>query len=246
MGLLLCVPSARSTFDGRIMRLWDTSAPPEELSAEEVKTVVSSLLAHAPSLVEGVNGPPSAKEDFLKLLVTNSAVLHLRQSRWGNEPLYSKGVPTNLCTVVLNGQFKVEDGTEAGPSTVLSTGAVTASEGSQYLPDQSVSLSSDTAKCLQVNQATFKATVRLYDPSNLDKSRAEIRALLLHRPHMLRKDSSRRLGSLSQPPLSPSTSTTSVAPPFGRTTTRKLSMSRTQLVTIISGAGPTPPGSPEE
>lgn len=202
--LCRCACLSRSLFDGKTLRLFDTAAPPDSLTAAEVTTVVASLLDDAPSVTQLVQGPNTAREGFLRLVVENSQVFHLRKSRSGdhNEALYSKGVSTSLCTVILDGHFRDEAGNEYGPSSVLCPSALVTPGGSPFLPDCSVYLVSDTAKCLQINRPTFEAILRVYDGSNLAKTRAEVGAMLQQNkpvgPRMLRRDSSRRALSFTQ------------------------------------------------
>lgn len=235
--------------DGSIMRLWDTTASPEKLSPREVDSVVRCLLSSSPVLGKGLIGGQEAKEGFLRMVVETSTVLNLRQAKAGDQPqhLYSEGMPTNLCTVVLAGGFQGQDGEEKGPWSVLFSSALLASNDAPYLADQSITLTSETAKCIQISWSTFQSILKVYDFSNLEGTRARVQSILYQPVSMRRRRS-----------LSISESLTASDSPYKRSHSRVVQMSLkrvpsmarpkdpTKLVSIVSEGVSTSPPSPQD
>ena len=174
----------------------------DKLSNEAIKAAVQCLLSQAPALTATISDFAS-KEEFLKIIVENGTVLHLKQRGDGAEALYSRGVPTSTCTVVLRGQFKVETGdnkvqSESGPVSALAVTSLTGgADGAEFVPDYTVSLSSETAKCIQINRISFQAILRMFEPSHPEKTRNTLDALL-HKAGPRRVNSRRLVHSMSQ------------------------------------------------
>jgi len=184
-----------------VLQLWDSSAFEDKLSNESVKVAVQCLLAQEPALTSTLPDPVS-KEEFLKIIVENGTVLHLKKRSESHDALYKRGVSTSNCTIILSGLFKVETGndrieSECGPATAMATKALIGGpDGVEFVPDYTASLLSDTAKCLQINRISFQAILRMFEPSHPEKTRNTIDALL-HRVGPKRMSSKRLVQSIS-------------------------------------------------
>jgi hypothetical protein len=137
----------RVEFDWDKLRLLDSKRVGTTLTLAERKAVVAFLRAN----YEDVLSPLNDKK--LEEMVATTAVSEIDGDNQ-ETMIYQKGIPSELCTVVLSGKLTVVAGkdefrSEIGPWSVLATRALI---DTTYIPDFSAYVSSRSCRCLRIHR----------------------------------------------------------------------------------------------
>ena len=164
------------TFKWARLRLLDSKIVDETLTIDESKAVTAHLRTNFPHLVDMIS-----KNQLLKLISeTKVSILPTAVQEIGQDLpqdlLYTRGTPTDVCTLVLSGKITVLAGGDNFRSTVsswslLGSGAL---GDTSYSPDFDAYVSSGPCRCLRLNRATFVSAI---DNSALEKRDASDRTI---------------------------------------------------------------------
>lgn len=155
-------------FDWGRLRLLDTKIVDEVLSHDEVKAVTAHLRTNHSSAVSLL----SDKQLFRLVAETSVTELPTAEQNVGQDMptdlMYQKGVPTDVCTLILSGKVTVLAGEDNFRSDVSSWSVLAASAitSSTYAPDFSAFVSNGPCRCLRFTRDLFTAAV---DASALEK-----------------------------------------------------------------------------
>lgn len=149
------------TFEWARLRLLDSNIVDEKLSREETLAVTAHLSRNYPGVVALLT------DNQLHRLIAHMPVTILPTAeqevgeKLPEDLIYQKGVPSDVCTLVLSGKVTVLAGQEDFRSDISSWGllAPSALSDSSYKPDFSAYVSSGPCRCLRITRALFTAAV---------------------------------------------------------------------------------------
>jgi len=156
------------TFKWARLRLLDTKIVDETLSHDETRAVVAHFWKNYPDVVALMT------EHQLEKLISETHVSNLpaAEQKVGHalpeDLLYERGVPDDVCTLVLSGKVTVLAGADRFRSDVsswclLAAGALL---DSSYQPDFTAFVSHGPCRCLRISYSRFAAAV---DASSLER-----------------------------------------------------------------------------
>lgn len=157
------------TFKWARLRLLDSKIVDETLSFDETRAVTAHLLKNYPDVVELLTENQLQRliaENHVQLLPTAT---HELGRPLPSDLMYEKGVPTDICTLLLAGKVTVLAGIENFRSDVsswclLAPGALSSNS---YSPDFTAFVSSGPVRCLRITRLRFDAAV---DASAIEKN----------------------------------------------------------------------------
>lgn len=164
----------RLVFDWGRLRLLDSKIVDATLSHDEAQAVTAHLRTNHPSAFSLIS------DSQLHRLVTETSVTELpaaEQELGKNVPddvMYTRGVPSDTCTLILGGKVTVLAGTDEFRSDVSSwslLGALALTEP-VYTPDFTAFVSSGPCRCLRFTREMFTVAV---DASALEKQSTAVR-----------------------------------------------------------------------
>jgi len=154
-------------FDWARLRLLDSKIVDETLSEEEVKAVTAHLRTNHGQAVDLLS------DKQLTRMIAETPVTELAEAEMEvgmdlpDDVLYKKGVPSDVCTLILGGRVTVLAGSDNFKSDVSSWAvlASTALANANYVPDFSAYVS-EKCRCLRLTRARFTAAL---DASTAEK-----------------------------------------------------------------------------
>jgi hypothetical protein len=157
------------TFKWARLRLLDAKIVDETLSYDETRAVTAHLLKNYADVVAFLTEHQLQRliaEAHVQLLPTAT---HELGSALPSDLLYEKGVPMDICTLLLAGKVTVLAGVESFRSDVsswclLAPGALA---DYSYSPDFTAYVSSGPVRCLRISRSRFEAAV---DASAIEKN----------------------------------------------------------------------------
>jgi hypothetical protein len=157
------------TFKWARLRLLDSKIVDETLSFDETRAVTAHLLKNYPDVVALLTENQLQRliaENHVQLLPTAT---HELGQPLPSDLLYEKGLPTDMCTLLLAGKVTVLAGIENFRSDVsswclLAPGALS---NNSYSPDFTAYVSSGPVRCLRISRLRFDAAV---DASAIEKN----------------------------------------------------------------------------
>jgi metal transporter CNNM len=169
------------TFKWARLRLLDSKIVDETLSFDETRAVTAHLLKNYPDVVALVTENQLQRlisENHVQLLPTAT---HELGQPLPSDLLYEKGLPTDMCTLLLAGKVTVLAGIENFRSDVsswclLAPGALS---NNSYSPDFTAFVSSGPVRCLRISRSRFDAAV---DASAIEKNTGTSSRKLVEEP----------------------------------------------------------------
>ena len=148
-------------FEFARLRLLDSKIVDEKLSDEEVMAVTAHLSKNHNQVVSLLT------DHQLDRLISETRISNLPapEMEYGqkipDDLLYERGVPSDMCTLILAGKVTVLAGTDDFRSTVSSWSVLgsKALSDSNYKPDFTAFIESGPCRCLQITHARFAAAV---------------------------------------------------------------------------------------
>lgn len=180
------------------LRLLGSKIVDEKLSHTEIKAITAHLRANYPRAVDLLT------DNQLERLVADTRVTVLPTAtrelgkELPNELMYEKGVPSDVCTLILSGKVTVITGadnfrTDVSSWTLL---GVSALRDPEYKPDFTAFVCNGPCRCLQFTRENFRYA--------LDASASERRAAQEDQSHNLGQDPSPGSTRPSESAVSPS------------------------------------------